>query len=924
MRRKTRPRKPQGPEPRSLVAAAIGFPVRCPCLPYAVRFWARKPLAGGALADHFARRPRFTADGDTFRYENKDTGVSFAFVAGGDAAVALELDVPRAPFFAVEAEVEASALVAELDLQVIEHDREGDGGYSRAALLRDYDKENAAAHAALLEAEGEPQELPTSVLLGVWRWNMERQALEDALGGVVPQVVIAVHPETGQTCTMALLSGSRPSLLPHVDLLLTNREGENPSWVATRDLTPVLEPLGVRSPRFRYRIDDGLREAGLPHYDLSKDAELRQTIRDASKSDGDPPRVVPMSAVYARELTRLAMGIEDSAKHLDKEDPADRFPRECSGFLKTRTYALERVLGGYTWLSPWKLESIAFAQGRGVVAGVGAGGVVFFDVESGKRIREARGDVYAGTSVGISDDGRTLAVGNELGSVDVFDVTLDGHGPVLMKRNTFAVDKLDSPPHGHVLGVSPDGSVVIGDVGDDIVVLRDGEEHTMFRATGPVCAARDLLRVWTGTALLDVTTEQELLDLGVDAKALRVPALSPDGRHLAFANVKGELTVVRMDDGAILAVVARMDARQQPVVARFLAFTPDGKRLVVGDSVGLEIRAATTLELEKSFETPMWDASVSADAIYRVADDRIWTQPLDGPAPPVNDGPITQLFHSARGPIALATSAPGEAMTGGRAVLWHIPSGTVLRATERLCPDRVNLTKDGRFLCMATESSLRVLDVGTLGEVAVVEPLGNERYVRPIDLDASPDGEHVLACLEDGLARMFSIQSGMEMWRGDLGIRCATFTPDGSKVVVGDASRLRVLEAETGLVEKEVALEDPRPDAEHVLLGNGERAVRVAADAGIAVVDLAAETAEVFPFPGARDVVTASPDSSVVAVLVDGARDVELVLWSVEKHAEVDRLCLTTADDTPVSAAFSPDGKRLLVGTARGALLVFS
>ena len=89
------------------------------------------------------------------------------------------------------------------------------------------------------------------------------------------------------------------------------------------------------------------------------------------------------------------------------------------------------MLGGYTWRSPWKLESIALCEGRGVVAGVGAGGAVFFDVGNGRRIREVRGDVHAGISVAMSADGATVAIGDEGGNLRIFDLNLEGTGPTL-------------------------------------------------------------------------------------------------------------------------------------------------------------------------------------------------------------------------------------------------------------------------------------------------------------------------------------------------------------------------------------------------------------------------------------------------------------------------------------------------------------
>jgi WD40 repeat protein len=834
------------------------------------------------LVTRLRGHPRFNVDGTCARYENADTGVSFALRLEGEARV--EIEVPRPPSFAREAALVLEA-AAELELEP-----------------STYDAANAEAHASLVDANEEPIELGGDRIERAWRWNFVREEIALSASTRVPAIEIVIHPDTERACLAAAWDGS-PALVPDVDVLMVSSS----EWVETMNVVAELEALGVRSPRFRYETDAGLRECGVRHYDATSGASLS---RDHARTE--PLRRVAFRDVRSRELVRAALGIEGTLRRPTRAEPS-KFPVECAGFVRTRTLELERVLGGYTWRAPWKLESIALAEG--IVGGVGAGGAVFFDMTTGRRIKEARGDAYAGISIAMSDDGTTVAIGDESGTLRIFDLDLERPTTPLEARRIHSGSEDGSS--AYALGVSPEGDVVVGAFGDYLAFLRDGETPTIFRAHGPVAVARDLSRVWLGDELVDVTTEKTLLDLAAHSETFRVPALSPTGDLLAFATPSGDLCIVRLPDGGIVSLVHRRTRKGTSNVARTIVFSPDGRWLVIGDSEGMEVRSSPGLELVKAFPTPTWDAAVSSDTIFRVADERVWSQPLEGHAPPVNDGPIDQLFHSARGPIAVASSVPGDGGTGGRAVLWHLPSGQVLRATERLCPDRINLSPDGKHLMLVNEEALTVLDVGTLAEVTVIRSLGSERYVRPLDLDASPDGEHVLVCLEDGTVRMISLRTKGDAWKHMLGVRCATFTPDGSFIVGGDASRLRLIDARTGAVEHEIALPDPRPQAEHVLIGDGDLAARVLADTGIAIVDLVKETLIVIPWPSARDVLAASRDGSLLAFTEED----DLVLLEPDSRREHDRIKL--AGDTPVSATFSPDGKRLLVGTSLGALLVF-
>lgn len=889
------------------------------------RFVARGSVPDGDLAESFRSRPRFSVDGGRAHYANADTGVSFFIQLENPQALSIEMEVPRPPCFAREAALALEG-AAELELEI---EREGDD--SPADLAGAYDAVNSAAHASLLDSGEEPIELSDGKIERAWLWNFGREDIARAAGKDVhvPPIEIVVHPDTDRACLAAVWDGMSAALVPDVDILILSEVAGKVTWVETANVVAQLESLGVRGPRFRYERDGSLRECGVRHFDVTGGAAL----------SGEHDRIgtlrrVPFRDVRSRELVRVAMGLDASfslrkpnatGANPTAKDPS-AFSDECTSFLKTRTLELERVLGGYTWRSPWKLESIALCEGRGIVAGVGAGGAVFFDVATGGRIKEARGDVHAGVSIAISADGNTVAIGDEGGTLRIYDVDLQNPGTPLEARRVYTgtEDGAADGSGAYALGVSPDGSVVVGAMGDYIVFLRDGEAPTMFRAHGAVAVARDLSRVWLGDELVDVTTEETLLDLAAHSESFRVPALSPAGELLAFATTSGDLCIVRLSDGAIVALVSRKTAKGAPNVARTIVFSPDGRFIIVGDSEGIEVRSVPGLELVKGFPTPTWDAAVGTDTIFRVADERVWTQPLEGHAPPVNDGPINQLFHSARGPIAVASSVPGDNGAGGRAVLWHLPSGQVLRATERTCPDRINLSPDGKHLMLVNEDALTVLDVGTLAEVMVIDSLGSERYVRPLDLDASPDGEHVLVCLEDGTVRMINLRTKQDAWNEMLGVKCAAFTPDGGFIVGGDASRLRLIDARTGAVEHELALPDPRPNPEHVLIGDGDLAARVLADTGLAIVDLVKETLLVTPWPTARDVLAASPDGRLLAFTSEEEHGIDLVFLESDSQREYDRLSFASANDAPVSAAFSPDGKRLLVGTSLGALLVFS
>lgn len=445
---------------------------------FAARFVARQPFPDRDLKVHLRGRPSYSVDGTSIRYHNANTGASFALRLEEGDALLLEIEVPRPPFFATEAALEVEALG-------LEAQPEGDDGLYD--LVSAYEEANAAAHAALIDSGDEAAELSSRLLEPAWRWNYNRAAIAHAIDASVrvPNVEVVIHPETERAVLAAVWDGSSAALVPDVELFILSEAGGAVSWVDAPSIASELAALGIRSAHYRYETETGLRECGMRHYDASLGAAIAlESVRRTSEK----LRRVPLQDVRSQELLRLALGLDTAGRRLQPSE-ASSFPAECAGFLRTRTLKLARVLGGYTWRSPWKLESIALTEKRGVVVGVGAGGIVFFDVQTGRRIKEARGDVHAGVSVGISEDASTVTIGDEGGNLRVFDVHLEGPGPALEVRLTHAASKDGTP--AYVLGVSADGSVVVGAVGDDAVVLRNGEAPTSFPATGAIATSRD-------------------------------------------------------------------------------------------------------------------------------------------------------------------------------------------------------------------------------------------------------------------------------------------------------------------------------------------------------------------------------------------------------------------------------------------------
>jgi RNA polymerase sigma factor (sigma-70 family) len=344
--------------------------------------------------------------------------------------------------------------------------------------------------------------------------------------------------------------------------------------------------------------------------------------------------------------------------------------------------------------------SAAFTpDGKGLLLG-GPEYVRLLDVASGTELWRIPGP----TAVALAADGRTAVTSSQL-------------SPVVRLWDP-ATGRERRPVAGHgkavaALAFAPDGKTLASAGADEPGVLF------WQTATGkPLPGPRPTPHERTGYPAL---------------------AFAPDGRLLAGA----ESGRIRLWD------TASGDAVQEivplPQVPTCAAFSPDGKRLVVGGSP-----AAQVIEI--------------ATARARLL--------------PADRLPATPALAAAFTPDGQAVAASGQ----GWAALWDAGTAAVLRQVT--AKDRpLVFAPDGRTLAEVGYDAARVLAAETGAATAELRGAGQFRCAA-----FSPDGKRLATGHDDGVVRVWDAATGKELDRlpgHDGPVRVVAFSPDGRTLASG-------------------------------------------------------------------------------------------------------------------------------------------
>jgi WD40 repeat protein len=297
------------------------------------------------------------------------------------------------------------------------------------------------------------------------------------------------------------------------------------------------------------------------------------------------------------------------------------------------------------------------------------------------------------------------------------------------------------------------------------------------------------LRLW------NLAGQVESRRFATDGTGLAAVAVSPDGRRLLAGDMAGTVTLWDVERGE---VIHRLEGDPVNVNPNCIAFSPDGKRALVGSGDafgGTDARSLVLWDIETAQEIRRFEGHRSILRSVALSPDG--RMALSGSQADFDDyeddlflwdvatGEQIRRFDYDRDTTSIVFSADGKrALTGSawlkNLTLWDVASGQEILRFE----GHTNMVFDVAFgpgettaLSASADGSLLLWDVAT-GEV-IRRYLGHEVAW---SVDVSPDGRYILSGSMDGEIILWDFETAAELRRFRGHTELVTelvFSPDG-------------------------------------------------------------------------------------------------------------------------------------------------
>jgi WD40 repeat protein len=505
--------------------------------------------------------------------------------------------------------------------------------------------------------------------------------------------------------------------------------------------------------------------------------------------------------------------------------------------------------------------------GKHIVTSSEDGTTIIWDASTGKPLQPPREWNHKLSSAEFSPDGTTIVVSAWDGFVAIADVVHDGRVRVVLQDAVHpSIWSARFSRNGkYVVTASADGSVVVYDA-------NSGAVHSFLpRQAQPVNSAafgNDDDYIITSSA--DNTARMwDIKDSIGPAQRFVFQGHSKSVRHVEF-NSNGDRIVSSSSDGKVRIWDAATNIK--PIL-----LGRDGQPAHKRSIRSIEYSADDKLFVTTSDDqtAKIWKIE-EGGRITNNDDDFTWSS-----------GGLTSAAFSPDGKHIVMTT------TDGKALLWDATknSQNIFYRGSITAAASAQFSRDGKLIVTSSEQDgIQVWDAETVirgsAERTEQEPINSFKDAAgsPIkgarSAEFALDGKRVLTGSDDGIARLWDVQSGLEVmsFKGHTGVvLSAHYSGDGKRIVSASSDRTaRVWEVGSG---KEIML----------LLGSGGDiyGARFSAD-------------------GTR-IVTASGDHKVR-------------VWDTQTGAQMLRFDVS---GDPYDVAFTKDGRRIIVAVYDGNLQLF-
>lgn len=430
--------------------------------------------------------------------------------------------------------------------------------------------------------------------------------------------------------------------------------------------------------------------------------------------------------------------LEALPKRLD--DPNDRpWSPEAEAAFRLADEDMSAILRGH----PGRVESVAYNSNASLIASVGGGKAIVWDVMTGNKIREFKGYNF----VTFSPDGEILL------TVSYCDVWLWNikNGDLLY---TFTFNNINSALF------SPDGNKIVL-AGYNVIYVLDA------------IGRKILLKI--------VVNDDNHVDYD---NRVNYASFSPDGKKIVSASSDETVRIWDANYGSELCKFIR-----QPGV-NTVVFRPDGRRVLCASSISIlwELSVESGEKLSEFF----WHTRGINSASYNTDGTLIVSASDDGTIRVWDTDTRREMYVSEKQPgsvyVALFGSNNFEVVIGG----WD---GTVriLNINYYACEwlyDGVpiigtvaSFSSDGRRIAYVTDSKI----IGVFDVEERKEELRFNGHTESItDVKFSPDNQLLLSASWDKSVRLWNISTGklIHVFRGHTGaVMSVSFSPDGGKII---------------------------------------------------------------------------------------------------------------------------------------------